>query len=79
MLALALYLTVLVISKKRGYVAQGKSKRDVSEIWRTAKEAKWSLFAPVIILGGIYLGVFTVTEASIVAVYYALFCGSCRS
>lgn len=75
MLALALYLTVLVISKKRGYVAQGKSKRDVSEIWRTAKDAKWSLFAPVIILGGIYLGVFTVTEASIVAVYYALFVG----
>ncbi|PKH59432.1 TRAP transporter large permease [Halomonas sp. Choline-3u-9] len=75
MLALALYLTVLVISKKRGFVAQNTSKRDVSEIWRTAKEAKWSLFAPVIILGGIYLGVFTVTEASIVAVYYALFVG----
>ncbi|SFU97547.1 TRAP transporter large permease [Halomonas korlensis] len=75
LLALALYLTVVVISKKRGFVASDTRKRDFSNIWRTAKDAKWSLLAPVIILGGIYTGVFTVTEASIVAVYYALFVG----
>jgi C4-dicarboxylate transporter DctM subunit len=37
--------------------------------------AKWALLAPVIILGGIYGGIFTVTEASIVAVVYAIIVG----
>lgn len=34
-------------------------------------EAKWALFAPVIILGGIYSGIFTPTEASVVSVVYS--------
>lgn len=38
-------------------------------------EALWALFMPVIILGGIYGGIFTPTEASAVAVFYALFIG----
>ncbi len=39
---------------------------------RAAREAVWALAMPVIILGGIYGGVFTPTEASVVAVFYAL-------
>lgn len=39
------------------------------------KDASWGLFAPVIILGGIYSGVFTPTESAGVAVVYALFVG----
>ncbi|WP_101876530.1 TRAP transporter large permease [Lachnoclostridium edouardi] len=35
-------------------------------------ESKWSLLFPVIILGGIYGGIFTPTEAAAVAVFYAL-------
>ncbi len=38
-------------------------------------DAKWALINPVLILGGIYLGVFTPTEAAAVAVGYALICG----
>jgi tripartite ATP-independent transporter DctM subunit len=38
-------------------------------------QAGWALLMPVIILGGIYVGVFTPTEASAVAVFYALFVG----
>jgi tripartite ATP-independent transporter DctM subunit len=38
-------------------------------------QAGWALLMPVIILGGIYGGVFTPTEASAVAVFYALFIG----
>lgn len=38
-------------------------------------QAGWALLMPVIILGGIYGGVFTPTEASAVAVFYALFVG----
>ncbi|MCE2878358.1 MAG: TRAP transporter large permease, partial [Comamonadaceae bacterium] len=37
--------------------------------------AGWALLMPVIILGGIYGGIFTPTEASVVAVFYALIIG----
>ena len=39
------------------------------------RQASWALFMPVIILGGIYGGIFTPTEASAVAVFYALVVG----
>jgi tripartite ATP-independent transporter DctM subunit len=44
-------------------------------VWQATKEAGWALLMPVIILGGIYGGVFTPTEASVVAVFYALLVG----
>lgn len=42
-------------------------------IWATTREAVWSLFAPVVILGGIYGGIFTPTEAAGIACIYAIF------
>jgi C4-dicarboxylate transporter DctM subunit len=42
---------------------------------RPPVQASWALLMPVIILGGIYGGIFTPTEASAVAVFYALFVG----
>jgi len=44
-------------------------------LWQSFKQAWWALLMPVIILGGIYGGIFTPTEASAVAVIYALFIG----
>lgn len=44
-------------------------------VTRAAGNAAWALLMPVIILGGIYGGVFTPTEASVVAVFYALLVG----
>lgn len=44
----------------------------LAAIW----EAKWALINPVIILGGIYAGIFTPTEAAAVAAIYAFVCGS---
>lgn len=43
----------------------------IKAVW----DAKWALINPVIILGGIYFGVFTPTEAAAVAVGYAFVCG----
>ena len=43
--------------------------------WKTFKDALWGLLSPVIILGGIYTGKFTPTEAAGVAVVYGLFVG----
>ena len=41
-------------------------------VWRSTVEAVWALFAPVVILGGIYGGVFTPTEAAGIACLYAV-------
>jgi C4-dicarboxylate transporter DctM subunit len=43
---------------------------------RAFLRAFWALLAPVIVLGGIYTGVFTPTEASVIAVAYGLFAGA---
>ena len=48
-------------------------KTNWSEKWKAIKESAWGMGVPVIILGGIYGGIFTPTEASAVAVIYALF------
>lgn len=41
-------------------------------LWTATREGFWSLMLPIIILGGIYTGIFTATEASAVSVVYAL-------
>ena len=46
-----------------------------AEKWRACKGAGWSLFVPVIILGGIYSGIFTPTESAAIVVVYAAFFG----
>ncbi len=69
-----LILATLVIAKKRNYRG-GIESRSLRDIARAFKDAFWGLLAPVIILGGIYGGVFTPTEAAVVAVFYSLFLG----
>lgn len=56
--------------KKSGY--KGEEKVPPRTVLHTIWEAKWALLTPVIILGGIYSGVFTPTEAAIVAVVYSV-------
>ena len=46
------------------------------EIWSSGRDAAWGLFLIVIILGGIYGGIFTPTEAAAVAAVYAFFIAS---
>lgn len=52
------------------------SYQGVGEVWRAFKSAFWPLLMPVIILSGIYGGVFTPTEAAVVAVLYGLVVGA---
>jgi C4-dicarboxylate transporter DctM subunit len=60
------------VSKKKGY--RGLEKRgSLKEIGVALKDSIWAILAPVIILGGIYAGIFTPTEAAVVAVFYSLF------
>ncbi len=53
-----------------------QEKQPYSERMKAFKEAIWALLMPIIILGGIYGGVFTPTEAAGVAVVYGLFVGT---
>jgi C4-dicarboxylate transporter DctM subunit len=65
-------LVAYLISRKRGY--QGLNRRGtLKEILIALKDSIWAILTPVIILGGIYAGIFTPTEAAVVAVFYSLF------
>lgn len=44
-------------------------------LWKTFKEGIWALLSPVIILGGIYGGIFTPTEAAAVSLVYSILVG----
>jgi len=72
-LAIILIIFVLIVSKRKGLV--GEIKTTWKEQWEAIKDSTLALFMPFIILGGIYGGVFTPTEAAAVAVAYALFIG----
>ena len=66
-----LILTSWFIAKKHGY---GEiTPFDLKSIVSTIKNSIWVLVMPLIILGGIYGGIFTPTEAAVVAVIYSLF------
>jgi tripartite ATP-independent transporter DctM subunit len=69
----ALMVTVLIWCRIKGW---GKNDGDGRLPFLLAtRQAFWALLMPVVILGGIYGGVFTPTEASVVAVVYALIVG----
>ena len=73
LIGFSLMITVYFIAKKRGY--QSEEKVSWAGRWKAFKDALLALFMPVIILGGIYGGVFTPTEAAGVAVAYAFVIG----
>jgi C4-dicarboxylate transporter DctM subunit len=71
---LSLLIVSYLISKKRGY--RGSEKRSsFVDLLKAIKDAFWALLMPVIILGGIYGGIFTPTEAAAVAVVYGFLVG----
>jgi C4-dicarboxylate transporter, DctM subunit len=73
LMGVALVIPVVWLSRRYGW--GGEPWGTPAEILRAAWEAKWGLMAPVVILGGIYGGVFTPTEAAVVAVAYGVFVG----
>lgn len=72
-ISLSLIIPVFYISKKNNWA--GGKRGSLREIIAAFKESVWGLAAPVIILGGIYTGIFTPTESAVIAVVYALFVG----
>ncbi len=74
MLGIALMVVAYWISKKKNYPKSGMNL-SFRELWLSLRESFWAILVPVIILGGIYGGIFTPTEAAGVAVVYSLFVG----
>ncbi|MBA4698368.1 MAG: TRAP transporter large permease [Ruminococcus sp.] len=69
----ALLIIALIVGRKMNLKANPKASG--AERWKAFKDAFWGLLMPVIILGGIYGGIFTPTEAAAVSVIYGLFVG----
>jgi C4-dicarboxylate transporter DctM subunit len=68
------YMCVCFILAKRTGIPR-LPKATLRQLGQAVNQGKWALFAPVIILGGIYGGIFTPTEASMVGVGYGLLIG----
>jgi C4-dicarboxylate transporter, DctM subunit len=74
LIAAAMCLVNFYISKQRNYKGDGELPTG-AEMLTTTWKALPAILLPVLILGGMRAGWFTPTEASVVAVFYALICG----
>jgi len=73
LLALGLMGICWLHARRNGIAPQPKASR--AEIWQAFNAAKWALCGPIVVLGGIYGGIVTPTEAAIVATIFALVLG----
>jgi tripartite ATP-independent transporter DctM subunit len=71
---LALMIPAVVLARVHGFGAPAAAPERES-LWQSFREAAWGLAAPIVILGGLRSGLFTPTEAAVVAVTYGLFVG----
>ena len=74
LMGVALVIIVMIEAKKHN-IQPSRKKATAKERWTTFKDAFWGFLMPIIILGGIYGGIFTPTEAAAVSVVYGLFVG----
>lgn len=73
LIGFSLMFVAYIISKKNGY--SGGTRSSWSERWIAFRRSILALLMPIIILGGIYGGIFTPTESAVVASLYALIVG----
>ena len=74
MMGLALVVVIMIEVRKKGLTAS-REKASWGARWKSFRTAFWGFLMPVIILGGIYGGFFTPTEAAAVSVVYGLIVG----
>lgn len=73
LLGIIMMIVTYRICVKRGY--RGEGKFSLRELGKSFIDAFWALLTPVIILGGIYTGIFTPTETAAVATLYSIIVG----
>ena len=66
--------TSAIVARARGFAEREPFR--LERVWTSARRAIWALTLPIIILGGIFSGLFTATEAAAVAVVAALLIGT---
>ncbi|MHB1199234.1 MAG: TRAP transporter large permease subunit [Polaromonas sp.] len=71
MMGLSIAFAWWLVARREG--AQTPPKATRAEKWQKLKESTWAMMLPVIVLVGLKMGVFTPTEAAVVAAVYALF------
>lgn len=71
---ISLMIVVYIISKKRGYKGSN-APFTFSQFLKALKRSLWALGTPLILLGGVFLGIFTPTESGVIAVVYATIVG----
>ncbi|MCI6055482.1 TRAP transporter large permease [Dysosmobacter sp.] len=74
MMGVALVVVIMIEVRKKGLTAS-REKASWGARWKSFRTAFWGFLMPVIILGGIYGGIFTPTEAAAVSVVYGLLVG----
>lgn len=75
-MGVALMVACYFLCKKHGFqVSKGKRKLSLRHVWTSFLDSFWALLSPIIILGGIYSGYFTPTEAAVVGVVYSFIVG----
>jgi len=72
LVGIAMMIWAYIYSKKKGYKGMDEPT-SLKKIAKAFWDAKWAMLIPIIILGGIYGGYFTPTEAAVIAVVYGLF------
>lgn len=70
LMGISMTILVMFIAHRRNYPRNNKV--DIGRTWASFKEAFWPLLTPVILIGGMLSGIFTPTEAAVVAAIYAL-------
>jgi tripartite ATP-independent transporter DctM subunit len=75
LMAVALMITVGIISRKRGYKPTRERRATAGEVGKQAIESIWALLFPFGIIMGLRIGLFTPSEAGAVAVLYCLVVG----
>ena len=73
LVTIALMTMNYFVSKKRGYPRTPKASK--AEICSAFKSSVWALLTPILIIGGIFSGLFTPTEAAVVAAFYSIVIG----
>lgn len=73
LVALVLMFVIWLMALRKGYPRGARPTR--ATLWKALRASLWGLFLPVVIIGSIRYGIATPTEASVLAVVYALFVG----
>ncbi|MGM8366417.1 TRAP transporter large permease [Virgibacillus sp. W0181] len=72
---LLMVASYFMVKRKKDVEPSDYAKFSIKDVWNSFRKSIWAILTPLIVLGGIYAGIFTPTEASAVAVGYAVIVG----